>query len=43
MVREGFLEEATFELRHSTETGEGSSRLRAQRVFGRSKLVGTKV
>lgn len=31
-IREGFLEEATFELRPATEAGEGHSRPRAQPV-----------
>lgn len=42
MVREGFLEEATFELWPATETGEGPSRAIAQQVCSRSKFVGSK-
>lgn len=42
-VREGFLEEATFELRPATQAAEGHSRPRAWRVCSRSKFAWSKV
>lgn len=42
-VKEGFLEETTFDLRPDTETGEGHSRLRAQQGCSRSKLAWSNV
>lgn len=38
-VREGFLEEATLDLRPATQAAEGHSRPRAWQVCSRSKLA----